>query len=189
MQVPSGDPSKVEADAAFGDAPRPQKSREPIFVLFAGLCVVMGFFFPRFLLAVPVFASIALSIASFVREPKFRVVSVLIGVLAIGLLALGEVRASSFAAPAEVTYSVTGSAARAEITMENGQGGTEQTTVSLPWSQPVDGARSGQFVYISAQNQSGYGDVTCTIRVNGADFKSSTSSSEYGIADCSGEVP
>jgi hypothetical protein len=48
---------------------------------------------------------------------------------------------------------------------------------------------SGDFVYLSARNNQEYGDVTCTIPVNGRVLQTVTSSGAYVIASCSGTVP
>jgi hypothetical protein len=160
-----------------------------VMTLFAGLCLAMSLFFPRFLVALPILACLGLAVGAFLRKERARIVAALIAGLAALLLGLSSLPPDMLAAPADVTYSVTGSARLASITMTNGQGGTEQQDVALPWSQPVIGLRSGQFVSLSVQNGSDFGDVTCEIRVNGTSFKTSTSSAPYGIADCSGDVP
>jgi hypothetical protein len=156
---------------------------------FAALCLVMSLFFPRFLVALPILLCLALALGAYLRRERAWPVAALIAAAAVGLLFMSNAPAGALSPAADVTYTVTGSATTASITMSNGQGGLEQQDVALPWTQPVAGARSGQFVSISAQNKSGYGDVTCTIRVNGADFKTSTSSAAYGIASCSGLAP
>ena len=46
----------------------------------------------------------------------------------------------------------------------------------------------GTWVYWSGQN-TGSGDLTCRIRVDGVTFKEITSSGDYVIATCSGEIP
>jgi hypothetical protein len=72
------------------------------------------------------------------------------------------------------------------ITMVNGSGGIEQHTVTFPFdlnlTRPPDG-----FVYISGQLQ-GDGYVSCQIN-NGAQIvQNALSTSEFGIATCSGSV-
>lgn len=87
-----------------------------------------------------------------------------------------------------VDYIVSGSADRVDITYENGSGNAEQISdVSLPWEYSFDGA-SGDFLYISAQNQGTNGSVTCEIYVNGTLEETSTSSGAYVIATASGSV-
>jgi|SRR5271157_2584585 len=85
------------------------------------------------------------------------------------------------------TYSVTG-LGQAMLTYQNASGGTEQQTVSLPWSYTIPDVTSGQFLYISAQLQSS-GNVSCEITVNGATIQSANSSGDYVIASCSGTAP
>jgi hypothetical protein len=86
-----------------------------------------------------------------------------------------------------VTYGVTGTARGASITYENAQGGTEQGDVRIPWFKSYT-MKYSDFAYISAQNNYDRGSVTCTITVNGKNWKTSTSSGAYVIADCSGLV-
>ena len=87
-----------------------------------------------------------------------------------------------------VEYEVTGSASKVDVTYENEDGGTSQESdVSVPWSYSFKGY-SGDFVYISAQNQGETGSVTVTIYKNGSVFKTSTSSGAYVIATASGTL-
>jgi hypothetical protein len=63
----------------------------------------------------------------------------------------------------DVSYRVSGTAPSVNITMTNQSGGTSQfSDVSLPWSHSFSG-KSGDFVYLSAQNQGQYGTVTVKI--------------------------
>jgi hypothetical protein len=48
---------------------------------------------------------------------------------------------------------------------------------------------SGDFVYLSARNNQEYGDVTCTIPVNGTVMQTVTSSGAYVMVSCSGTRP
>lgn len=87
-----------------------------------------------------------------------------------------------------VLYKITGTGRAGDVTYENGEGGTEQADISIPW-QKGETMEYGDFVYISAQS----GDdanrtITCEIRVNGDVFKTSTSTGRYVIASCSGSV-
>ncbi len=87
----------------------------------------------------------------------------------------------------KVTYKVGGTADRASITIQNASGGTEQKSVSVPWSTSFEG-RPGQFVYLSAQNKSEYGTVKATIELNGTTVQEASSNEEYGIASVSGSI-
>lgn len=87
-----------------------------------------------------------------------------------------------------VTYKVGGSTTRASVTYENDQGGTEQADIPVPWTKTFT-FQSGDFVYISAQNDKDYGTITCEITVKGNVFKTAKSSGAYTIATCSGSVP
>lgn len=91
-----------------------------------------------------------------------------------------------------ITYTVTGGGgvAKASLTYENAQGGTEQEEVSsLPWSKSFT-VRPGSFVYVSAQNTSNVsGTIACEITANGTSFKRSQSSGVATIASCNGSAP
>lgn len=84
-----------------------------------------------------------------------------------------------------VTYLVGGTASEAALTYQNEQGGTQQEKVRVPWQKSFRMQRGG-FLYISAQNQGSYGDITVQITVNGSEFKRSTASGGYTIASASG---
>lgn len=82
----------------------------------------------------------------------------------------------------EVTYSVAGGDnKRASVTYSNPQGGTEQQEIRLPWSHTMT-VRSGEFLYISAQNKDDYGLVYVSISVNGRKVKDALSNGGYVIA-------
>lgn len=88
----------------------------------------------------------------------------------------------------DVEYKVTGTAETVSITYENSDGGcSQESDVSIPWSYSFTG-ESGDFVYISAQNQGETGSVTVTIKTDGDVFKQSTSEGAYVIATASGSL-
>jgi hypothetical protein len=78
-----------------------------------------------------------------------------------------------------VQYSLSGSA---EVTYRNPSGGTEQRDVNLPATTMSFNARSGQFVYFSAQNKGAAGTVRVRVQVDGKTLQEATSNSPYGIA-------
>lgn len=82
------------------------------------------------------------------------------------------------------TYEVGGTAKSVSLTYTNESGGTEQREVDLPWSKTFS-VRDGDFLYISAQDQGGSGDVMAYIIVNGNTKKSAHSSGPYTIATSS----
>jgi hypothetical protein len=86
-----------------------------------------------------------------------------------------------------VVYKVGGTASRASLTIENESGGTEQFTVSIPWTKSFQ-VSPGSFVYVSAQNEGDHGSVTCTITSNGVIVQSANSTGAYVIAGCSGSA-
>jgi hypothetical protein len=125
----------------------------------------------------------------------FGWIGIVVGI-GFGIIALiGAVTGPTHSAPpprdttAAVIYRVTGVAANfADVTYQNAQGGTEQRHVSLPWNMTLT-VNHGAFAYLSAQNASAYGAITCEIQVDGVPFKKSTSSGAYTIASCSGSAP
>lgn len=82
-----------------------------------------------------------------------------------------------------ITYRVYGSATEANITVETPDG-TEQHTVSLPWSRTYHFA-DGDFVYLGASNQAATGTVSASIALNGNPVKTATSTAAYGGASVS----
>ena len=85
----------------------------------------------------------------------------------------------------DVKYTVSGSATAASLTYQNGQGGTAQEDVSLPWEKTYQ-LLKGDFLYISAQNKADSGSITTNISVNGVNFKTTTSIGAFVIATSSG---
>ena len=132
----------------------------------------------------PLMIAAALAVLSLIRGEKWRGAAILALVGCVGVLALAESPPSGAYAGQDVTYQVTGSATEASLTYQNGDGGTSQEKVNLPWSLTVKAPQSN-FLYISAQNEADYGDITCTISVDGKVIKTSTSSGAYTIASCS----
>lgn len=88
----------------------------------------------------------------------------------------------------KVTYVVGGSTSSARLTYRNESGGTEQRTVSLPWTLEMR-AVPGQFLYLSAQKKQTYGTVKTSIEIEGQVLQEAESDTEYGIASASGRVP
>ena len=88
----------------------------------------------------------------------------------------------------KVEYVVSGTAGSVDLTYSNQSGNSEQLSgVSLPWTYEFDGA-SGDFLYISAQNNGRSGSVVCDIYVNEKLIETSTSSGAYVIATASGSI-
>lgn len=87
-----------------------------------------------------------------------------------------------------VEYSVTGASIgrTAFATYASANGVTEQKDIVLPGSIVRFSSVAGDFLYISAQNQTSAGSVSVAIKVNGVTWKSATSSAAYGIASASG---
>ena len=85
-----------------------------------------------------------------------------------------------------VEYRVLGSALNANIHIEALKG-QEQHKVRLNWDWWMR-VPAGKILYLSAQNDSDYGDVTAEIWVNGIKVKSATSTADYGVATVSGKL-
>lgn len=126
----------------------------------------------------------------------------LLALLVAASVAIGSVAcdtASSPAAPsgsssaaftvtyASIEYKVTGTAtSSASLTYANASEGTSQlSSATLPWTYKFS-AKSGQFLYISAQNNGSFGCVDVEILKDGRAFKSSFSCGAFVIATASG---
>ena len=102
-------------------------------------------------------------------------------------------RASSPSSAPTVLYQVTGSAPMATVTMQTPSGSTTDADVDVPAKEkgaPAAGVtyRMRGFVYLSAQNSTDHGAVTCTISVDGRVVATNTAQGAYAIATCSGHV-
>jgi hypothetical protein len=93
-----------------------------------------------------------------------------------------------------VVYKVGGTATQADITYEGPNGDTaQQSNVDVPLTRVSDGGegmilknmRSGDFLYISAQNQNDSGTITCSIEIDGRVVETNTSYGGFTIATCS----
>ena len=87
----------------------------------------------------------------------------------------------------KIVYTVEGTAGSASLTYQNESGGTNQKTVSLPWRYGFE-AKSGTFLYLSAQKQSEYGTLVTKILVDGEEVQSADTNSDYGIASVNGRL-
>jgi len=116
--------------------------------------------------------------------------------LFVGLAMIGSLisnntpsRSSSSNAPQQIDcyigYFVEGSAGEVALTYQNEQGGTQQENVRVPWQRSLRMQR-GSYLYLSAQNQGSYGDLTVRITINGHEFKRSDARGGYTIATASG---
>jgi hypothetical protein len=83
-----------------------------------------------------------------------------------------------------VTYRVDGPV-RGSITYQNENGDpSQETDASLPWSTTVR-VSEGSFLYVSAQNSAEFGDMTCTIEVDGSVAETNASSGAFSICTAS----
>lgn len=96
-----------------------------------------------------------------------------------------------------VSYEADGDGTNAgTYTLRSADGGTRQGNADLPLTNKagslglkLTGFGSGDFVYLSIQNENGYGSVTCRIVVDGVTISENTSDGGYTIATCQGQVP
>lgn len=87
----------------------------------------------------------------------------------------------------QVTYRVSGTAARASLTYQNDMGGTEQHEVAVPWTKTYWGFQSDyDFLYVSAQNMGAAGTLRCEVLVGGDVLFRSDASGAYAICTASG---
>jgi hypothetical protein len=97
--------------------------------------------------------------------------------------------------PASTTHSVLyeaiadGNTGGGRTGMVTGQtpGGSSQGTGPLPFTATYS-FHTGDFVYLSVQNQQPAGSVTCRITVDGVVVSENTSTGGYTIATCQGRV-
>jgi hypothetical protein len=130
---------------------------------------------------------------------RTTLLAVLIGGVAVTLTACGAsgTSATSFqndGPDIEVVYEVTGTATGVDITMEGVSGTSQQSDVAVPLTNQSGkpglhlSKKSGDFLYISAQNNDDTGSVTCTIKADGKVISTVTSNGAYTIATCSGRA-
>jgi hypothetical protein len=92
---------------------------------------------------------------------------------------------------------VTGSAKQSDITYTDSDGTTQQQTgIDVPMVNSTTGQhgltvtlKSGEFFSILAQNDSDFGDLTCTVTDDGKVIQQHTAYGAGAIADCHGTVP
>lgn len=97
--------------------------------------------------------------------------------------------------PKDVVYEVEGTAAYVDITLSTPSGTRQQSGVGLPLTNKTGSEglvvkmAPGEFAYISAQNGTDTGTVTCRITAGETVIAENSSSGSYVIASCSGRVP
>lgn len=88
---------------------------------------------------------------------------------------------------ASVTYRVSGSAAKADVTYAGSKGSTnQQAGVTLPWSTTVTINKKDDDLYLSAQNATNTGCVDVDISHSGKSLYSGSSCGAFTIATASG---
>ena len=87
----------------------------------------------------------------------------------------------------DVKYEVTGSAISVDVTYEKIGDTIKNVGVLVPWSLSFT-TNGDDDVYISAKNKGASGSVTVTIYDNDSEFRTSTKSGAYVIAEASGTL-
>jgi len=113
------------------------------------------------------------------------VVAGLIGWAVFSFISSGGSIGTSSSSTHSITYHVDGSTSKASLTYQNAQGGSQQEDASVPWRKTIS-AKSGDFLYISAQNKESYGDIRVRILVDGKKFRNSEASGGFTIASANG---
>jgi hypothetical protein len=89
-----------------------------------------------------------------------------------------------------VVYQVTGTSGQVIITFVDRRLAPAGAITSLPWAVTLDLIPSGQYVYVSARNDSGEtGEITASILIAGAIIDSETASGEFAVVAAQGSVP
>lgn len=88
-----------------------------------------------------------------------------------------------------VRYVISGTNVDAvSLTWENDTGGTNQGDYLIPFCVPYRGFESGGFVYISAQIETGSGNIICVIYEESKKIAEARASGFASIATCSGST-
>jgi hypothetical protein len=84
-----------------------------------------------------------------------------------------------------VYYQVSGTTSSASVTYRTSSG-TSQAKVRVPWSNKISDLKPGAFLYVSAQNETKSGSVSCRIVVDGVIISENTSSGAFKVVSCEG---
>ena len=95
--------------------------------------------------------------------------------------------APAYSPPPQVIYSISGTFAGASVTMQ-APTGTVQSEYHGAGTVGTYSFDSGDFVYLSAQNQGDSGSITCTITEGDTVISTNTSTGAYVIASCNGRA-
>lgn len=92
--------------------------------------------------------------------------------------------------PEPIEYVLSGSAGSVSVTYTNSSGDTQQNS-SAQTNQTIElgSVPSGEFLYISVQNNSDHGRVACEIRKGDRVLAEAESSGAYVIATCDASAP
>jgi hypothetical protein len=90
--------------------------------------------------------------------------------------------------PRQVQFSVDSSGGYATITLTHGTDLLQSGTVTTPWDKTIT-ANNGEQVYLTAGNPSQFGTISCTIQVNGSQWKSQTVDAPQDKVACAGVIP
>lgn len=113
--------------------------------------------------------------------------------LALSLIALAACTTSTPGTTAStahrIEYRVIGTGTAGVITYETATGDSaQQANKALPWSFEMTDIEEGSFLYVSAQNGTGSGTISCAILVDGITVESNDSSGQFTICTASGTL-
>jgi hypothetical protein len=115
-----------------------------------------------------------------------------IAVIPAALVALSACGTTASVGEKQVVYTVTADSGKASVTYSaDGKGSTQQeNAASLPWTHKMtlkQGLVDLNVLTVIAQN-SGDGNVACSISVDGKEVKTATSSGQFAIATCTSDI-
>jgi len=91
--------------------------------------------------------------------------------------------------PHSLVYQVTGSSSVARITYTEADGTTiDVGQISIPWKQTIR-AKSSLVVILTAGNPSQVGTITCSLILDGKEWKTDTANAPGDKVSCAGIVP
>jgi major membrane immunogen (membrane-anchored lipoprotein) len=110
-------------------------------------------------------------------------------VLALAIVGCGKQHTVFYQVPVS-PQAVDGEITGGAVTYTDGQGGTIEEGVTLPWKSPTMTMTTGTFVSLSMEerDQAGFASVTCQIWVDGKLWKTTTAGGANGTAGCSGKI-
>jgi hypothetical protein len=129
-----------------------------------------------------------------IRRKHFAVAAVAAAALITGIACSsgsgnGDTGSSSEERTIRYELTGTGNASTVAYSSDGSGSQSQEASAKLPWSKEIKLPRGKIGVpVITAQRGSGNGDITCRILVDGKEVKKATSSGQYAVVTCSGDV-